>query len=285
MAKCAVCNNKTFLLSNSTLNFDGGNLCKNCSIKIGIDSNKLSFKETNIASFYLTINDINQAIKNGTTINLIELKKNIKKNKQTEKIKKIKLKSEINNQTKLDLHELKSKKKNEKEHQLTNIKKQFEEAGVSDLFGTHKEVRSLPEILSDNERILYATSGFINGQTVLIVLTQNRILFINRGLIYGTQNKEIPLNKLNELSYNKGIMYGKITVINGATSVTIDNVDKKTAGTFAKKTRNAINNLNNKSLNSNSISIADELMKYKKLLDADAITQEEYDKKKKELLN
>lgn len=36
---------------------------------------------------------------------------------------------------------------------------------------------------------------------------------------------------------------------------------------------------------SNFESKADELKKYKELLDSNAITQEEYDKKKKELLN
>lgn len=38
-------------------------------------------------------------------------------------------------------------------------------------------------------------------------------------------------------------------------------------------------------VSSNPISSADELKKYKELLDSGAITQEEYDKKKKELLN
>lgn len=37
--------------------------------------------------------------------------------------------------------------------------------------------------------------------------------------------------------------------------------------------------------NDNSDSAADEIAKYKSLLDSGAITQEEYDKKKKELLN
>ena len=36
---------------------------------------------------------------------------------------------------------------------------------------------------------------------------------------------------------------------------------------------------------SSNSSVADEIMKYKQLLDAGAITQEEYDAKKKQLLN
>lgn len=76
--------------------------------------------------------------------------------------------------------------------ELQEVKKQLSAANVSDTFGTKKEIKALPEILNDDEVIQYATSGFVDGNTVLIVLTQKRILFIDKGLLYGIKSTEIP---------------------------------------------------------------------------------------------
>ena len=54
---------------------------------------------------------------------------------------------------------------------IETVLKQFKEAGVSDTFGTKKEVKYLPNILFDDEIVQYATSGFVNNNTVLVVLT------------------------------------------------------------------------------------------------------------------
>lgn len=53
---------------------------------------------------------------------------------------------------------------------------------------------------------------------------------------------------------------------------------------IAKLTQITANNTNNISTAANNNSAADEIAKYKSLLDSGAITQDEYDKKKKELL-
>lgn len=53
-----------------------------------------------------------------------------------------------------------------RQQKMNKILKQMEEAGVSDIFGTKKEIKALPDILDDDEVIKYAISGFWNNNTV-----------------------------------------------------------------------------------------------------------------------
>lgn len=129
---------------------------------------------------------------------------------------------------------------------LETIIKQLEKANVTDTFGTKKEIKALPEIINDDETILYATSSFFKGNTVLIVCTDNRILFIDKGLIYGVKSYEIPLDMVNGVSYSIGLVFGKVSVVNGAITNEIDNIEKKTVSILADTIKKAANDYKNK---------------------------------------
>ncbi|CCG89863.1 PH domain-containing protein [Pediococcus pentosaceus] len=174
--------------------------------------------------------------------------------------------------------------------ELQEVKKQLSAANVSDTFGTKKEIKALPEILNDDEVIQYATSGFVDGNTVLIVLTQKRILFIDKGLLYGIKSTEIPLDMVNGVSYSKGLLLGKISITNGAITTLIEQVNKDTAPIMVSKIKDFAERYK-ASLLSNSNTPAeptldgpDQIRKYKSLLDDGIITQEEFDMKKKQIL-
>ena len=175
---------------------------------------------------------------------------------------------------------------------LENIQKQMKAAGVSDTFGTKKEVKALPEILSDDEVIKYATSGFVDGNTVLVVLTQKRIIFIDKGMIFGIKSTEVPLDMINGVSYSKGLLLGKIAITNGAVTTLIEQVDKSTAPIMVDKIKEASeqykSSLRNASANTSNDKMLDgpdQIRKYKALLDEGILTQEEFDTKKKQILN
>lgn len=172
---------------------------------------------------------------------------------------------------------------------MKQIRQQFSEAGVSDLFGTKKEVKALPDLLNDTEVVLYATSGFVDKGTVLIVVTNERLVFINRGLIYGTDFKEIPFKHINAVSYSKGLVLAKISVTNGANVTIIDKVSKATAPIFVQKLKYAISQKEDKQTNvvvdsSSNDGSVNNLINLKGLLDQGIITQEEFDAKKKQIL-
>ncbi|MBA1434855.1 hypothetical protein EQ827_06295 [Lactobacillus bombi] len=173
---------------------------------------------------------------------------------------------------------------------LTEIQAQFEAAGVSDLFGTKKEVRALPDILQQNEIVKYATSGLVDGNTVLMVLTNTRILFIDKGLIYGIKSTEIPLNMINSVSYSTGMLLGSITITNGAVTTGVKDVSKQTAPIMVDRIKTEMANFqqyNNQRYNQQPMQnndVAEQLRQYKSLLDEGLITEAEFNAKKQQLL-
>ena len=165
---------------------------------------------------------------------------------------------------------------------LKDIKEMLSKSG-SLILGTKKEVKELTNIINDDEIITYATSGVYDGHTWLVVSTNKRIIFLDKGMLFGVNQIEIPLSKVNAVKYKKGLFVGEIEIWDGASMFRVKSVLKKTLIPFIKAVNNSIEEMK-KTQNSPKLSVADEIMKFKRLLDEGAITQEEFDKKKKELL-
>ncbi|TYC50026.1 hypothetical protein ESZ50_02900 [Weissella muntiaci] len=182
-----------------------------------------------------------------------------------------------------------AKQSTENVERLREIENQMDRAGVSDLFGTKKEVKALPTILDVEETIIYATSGIVGTGTVLVVVTDKRLLFVDRGLIYGTNFREIPFSKINAVNYSTRLLLADISIDNGANTTKIDNVNKKTAPIFVDKLKGAIasfqDNANSPVNASSSNSLADELTKLSGLKDAGILTEDEFNQQKAKLLN
>ena len=108
---------------------------------------------------------------------------------------------------------------------LKDIRQMLSDCGAS-IVGTKKEVKELTRIIKDNEIITYATSGWYDGHTWLVVSTTKRIILLDKGMLFGVNQIEILLGS----------------------------------------------------------SVADEIIKLKKLMDEGVITRNEFEKKKNELL-
>ena len=158
-----------------------------------------------------------------------------------------------------------------------------------DLWGTRKELNELPNILSDDEDVHAITSGYASGNTWLMVATNKRVLLIDKGMLYGVRTVDIALNKINSISYSKGLVLGKIAITDGAITRVIENISNVTIQFFTDVVKELMEIDRMKNLNPiqivNNNSIADELIKYKQLLESGVLTQEEFDKIKKEILN
>ncbi|WP_437131241.1 PH domain-containing protein [Peptostreptococcus russellii] len=110
-----------------------------------------------------------------------------------------------------------------------DIKKRFEEIGVLDQFGVKKEVSDLPNHIDDQrgEIILYACSAFLDGNTWLMVSTNKKIIFLDKGMIAGLKKIEIPLSKINSISYKSGLVLGEILIHHGSDAMNLKSIDKK----------------------------------------------------------
>ncbi|EPS49988.1 hypothetical protein CFSAN002368_16300 [Clostridium botulinum A1 str. CFSAN002368] len=73
---------------------------------------------------------------------------------------------------------------------LNQIQQQMKEVNVTDTFGTKKEIKFLPEVLREDEEIKYMTSGFLDGNTWLVTCTNKRVIFLDKGMIFGLKQKK-----------------------------------------------------------------------------------------------
>lgn len=161
-----------------------------------------------------------------------------------------------------------------------------------DQFFTKKELKHLPEVLMEGEQVLAFSSGFMDGNTWLIALTDKRILFLDKGMIFGLKQTAIDLDKVNAVSGETGLMLGKITIQDGAGSRTIDNVQKKTVMNFTNKVRDAIEarktSVRSQPSTPTTSDAADDVVskleRLAALLEKGVISQEEFNQQKAKIL-
>lgn len=113
--------------------------------------------------------------------------------------------------------------------------KRIAQASGDDGFGTKKELRHLPEVLMDDEQVLRFSSGLMDGNTWLIVLTDRRILFLDKGMLFGFKQTAIPIEKISAVSGRTGMLMGAIEISEGHATRQIKNVAKKSVLPFTNK--------------------------------------------------
>jgi|SRR5476651_1283055 len=171
-----------------------------------------------------------------------------------------------------------------------NLKAEYKRIATElgdDQFFTKKELNHLPEILADGEQILAFTSGLMDANTWLITLTDRRIIFLDKGMIYGLKQTTIDLDKINAVSGETGIFFGKIKIEDGAKEREIRNVWKKTVVRFTNKARDAIEarkRPQHQAAPTNADDFVSKLERLAGLKDKGILSQQEFDQQKAKLL-
>lgn len=157
-----------------------------------------------------------------------------------------------------------------------------------------KTFSNIAEALRDNEDILtcFVANRETNYSTRLCVcsISNQRIIISQKNLI-GKDLQTIAIDNVNDITVKFGLLSGRIVID------TFKEVISMTASrNRTKRIDNILHNIIQKVkekrggqedpsiILQKQISDADELLKYKQLLDAGVISNEEFDKKKKELL-
>ncbi|MDR3597422.1 PH domain-containing protein [Clostridium sp.] len=171
------------------------------------------------------------------------------------------------------------------------VKERLKEMGTIDSFGTKKEIKELPNILHDDEELLYITSGLFDGTTWLISCTNKRIIFLDKGMIFGLKQKEIPLDKINSIEHKTGLVLGEISVWDGASKIEIKSISKKTVKPMVDILNESIQKYKNKTNSfqqtsgQNNDDVTLQLQKLAKLKEQGILTEEEFAQGKAKLLN
>lgn len=168
--------------------------------------------------------------------------------------------------------------------------------GFETFFGVNKEFRYLAKALARNENVLAGVSGLMNGNTILCVLTNRQVWLIDHGLVFGVRTSTIPLEKINQVSYQRHMFFGDVEITNGADVTELRNVEKNSAQHFVQFINDYLANLyheyhyqqsgiSDRMPSGYSDSVADELLKFKKLYDDGVISHSEFLDQKNKLLH
>ena len=158
-----------------------------------------------------------------------------------------------------------------------------------------KHFKVIEDNLMNNEEVLMAFIGLHNYKSVTkhennyaYAITNKRILLGQKNALAGQDFHSISLKNINDITFNSGALFGIVTIdtIKETFSVGLDkqsasNINIKIHETLDKVQSNAQVSPNTQS----SISVPDELIKFKQLLDSGIITQEDFDRKKEQLLS
>jgi len=156
----------------------------------------------------------------------------------------------------------------------------------------HFEVIEEHLLADENVLVALVAAGVYNGREIImggstaVAFTNKRLIYGRKGIIMGSPVKIVNLESINDIYKNTfGLLSGKIYIDtlkeNIGISLALDELDKIFIDILQVLENYRATKNNNATL---AVSAADELKKFKELLDMGVITQEEFDAKKKQLL-
>jgi len=123
---------------------------------------------------------------------------------------------------------------------LDEVKQQIEAYPNPYIFWTQKEIKALPKILDNHERIVALTSGLINGKTWLAVCTNRRLIFLNCNMFIGAEQAQMPLDRVQSIDHQFSLFFGSISVFDGINAFCMRMVRRSAILPFVKATEEAM---------------------------------------------
>lgn len=142
----------------------------------------------------------------------------------------------------------------------------------------------MPKILAEGEIIDNIAQGTYNNGQGILVSTNRRLVFIDKGFLYGLKVEDFPLDKITTIQYETGLILGEIKIHTSGNIAKIYNVEKATARSFAEFVRNKLSQPKETIAQSTQPNVLDQLEKLAKLKDNGIISEEEFIEQKKKLL-
>lgn len=175
----------------------------------------------------------------------------------------------------------------EKNLRLEEIKAQIQALqldNISGYFG-RKEINELPGILAGTETIDNIIHGTYNNGIGILVSTNRRLFFIDKGLLYGLKVEDFPLDKITSIQYETGLLLGKVKIHTSGNIATIDNVEKTSSRKFAEFVRDKLSQPKENNVVANAQpNVLDQLEKLGALKEKGILSEEEFNNEKKKLL-
>lgn len=171
-------------------------------------------------------------------------------------------------------------------------------------------LRGIERVL-EGEEIIDAISGLVDRtmagvkqkeESAALVLAPTRvILYHNKMFLKGHSSIDFPLNRINSVELNSGMIYAEVKIHSGSDLLIIKNAAKKDGERFSKNLKTFVSRINNPTSTNQSIQtspdtqsspaspgpnvdIADQIKKLADLKAQGFLTEEEFTAQKKKLL-
>ena len=152
------------------------------------------------------------------------------------------------------------------------------------------EVQALPDLLDDGELPERVIGGKYNGGIGILVATDRRLLFVDKGSFGSLQVEDFPYPTIQSVRSTAGAMFGSITIKSAGSSALIDDIVKRFSHEMANFVRKKAMDFNGTAApvvatgTVNQVSPADELIKLSQLRESGILTDEEFQIQKARLL-
>lgn len=100
-------------------------------------------------------------------------------------------------------------------------------------FMSRKEIKELPNILWENELPEALATGMYGNHKGIVVATDRRAIFIDKGLISLTV-EDFPYERISSIEYHTGMLLGSITIYTSGNKAEIKQVPKAEVRPFAE---------------------------------------------------
>ena len=156
--------------------------------------------------------------------------------------------------------------------------------GINKLLG-RREIKELPAILWENELPEMITTGFYSGGNGLLVATNQRLIFVNKGLM-SFKMEDFDYDKITTIEVKTGMLLGGLTIYASGNKEEIKNVPKELTRPFADFLRAKLSAAKTEQVDSATSPslIADELGKLADLRDKGILSEQEFASAKAKLL-
>ncbi|REC50413.1 PH domain-containing protein [Chryseobacterium pennipullorum] len=168
---------------------------------------------------------------------------------------------------------------------LEEIKDELEQLDINPTIFARKEIRELPDILSEEEKIVYLVEGRSNTTQhhIILVATNRRLIFVDKEFMYGPKVQDFSYDKISSIQYETSLMLASIDIHTSDITVRIDGVGKYYAELFCEKVRDFMSRPKHYDKPSQP-TLLDQLEQLGRLKEAGVVSEEEFNDQKKRLL-
>lgn len=115
-------------------------------------------------------------------------------------------------------------------------------AAISRLNGAQKwlgrrEIGELPNIMWEDELPEMIIQGMYKSGNGILVATNKRLVFVDKGLMWGLKVEDFPYDRISSIEYSTGLLFGELKIYTSGNQSKIEQVVKDQVRGFAEFVR------------------------------------------------